>query len=407
MNTSIVTYEFTTLPINDERLLSALEAFYGQNGVPYYDLVRGGVRFKQYVGVIQAGAYTIEVLPKIDKHDGEDYVWQAILVDMLRQSGMVKTDAPTSANLKLKSNSILELYFEMFISECEYILHRGLIKRYRKKEGNRNALKGSLVFSKHIRQNITHMERFYVNYTDYDVQHLINQILLKTIHLIAQCSKSIVLKSRIASLLINFPQLDPISVNSTTFDRLKFDRKSEHYQQAIRIAKLLLLNYHPNITKGKEGVLALMFDMNLLWEKWVLKQLQKHQTSTFKVIGQHALSFWKPTDQGAGKSLRPDIIIESNGDRIIIDTKWKLPKDERPSDEDLKQMFAYNNRFQSKHSILLYPGKKNSYSGSFYDTHGICELIFLDVLEKNRLNPKCVNAIIEKIEFILTQKSII
>jgi 5-methylcytosine-specific restriction enzyme subunit McrC len=320
---------------------------------------------------------------------------------------MVKTDAPTSANLKLKSNSILELYFEMFISECEYILHRGLIKRYRKKEGNRNALKGSLVFSKHISQNITHMERFYVNYTDYDVQHLINQILLKTIHLIAQCSKSIVLKSRIASLLINFPQLDPISVNATTFDRLKFDRKSEHYQQAIRIAKLLLLNYHPNITKGKEGVLALMFDMNLLWEKWVLKQLQKHQTSTFKVIGQHALSFWKPAVQGAGKSLRPDIIIESNGERIILDTKWKLPKDERPSDEDLKQMFAYNNRFQSKHSILLYPGKKNSYSGSFYDTHGICELIFLDVLEKNRLNPKCVNGIIEKIESILTQKSII
>jgi 5-methylcytosine-specific restriction enzyme subunit McrC len=145
----------------------------------------------------------------------------------------------------------------------------------------------------------------------------------------------------------------------------------------------------------------------LLWEKWVLKQLQKHQTSTFKVIGQHALSFWKPAVQGAGKSLRPDIIIESNGDRIIIDTKWKLPKDERPSDEDLKQMFAYNNRFKSKHSILLYPGKKNNYSGSFYDTHGICELIFLDVLEKNRLNPKCVNAIIEKIEFVLTQKSII
>jgi 5-methylcytosine-specific restriction enzyme subunit McrC len=397
MNNPIITYEFTTLPIDDELLLSALEAFYGQNGVPYFDLVRGGVRFKQFVGVIQVGGYTIEVLPKIDKQEGEHDVWQAVLVDMLRQSGMVKTDAPTSANLKLKSNSILELYFEMFISECEYILHRGLIKRYRKKEGNRNALKGALVFGKHISQNITHMERFYVNYTDYDVHHLINQILLKTIHLIAQCSQSIVLKSRISSLLINFPELDSISVNSTTFDRLKFDRKSEHYQQAIQIAKLLLLNFHPNITKGKEGVLALMFDMNLLWEKWVLKQLQKHQTPSFKVIGQQSLHFWKPTLNGAGKTLRPDIIIESNGSKIIIDTKWKLPKDERPSDEDLKQMFAYNNRFNSKHSILLYPGKKNSYSGSFYDSHGVCELLFLDVLEKSRLNPKCVNGIVEKI----------
>jgi 5-methylcytosine-specific restriction enzyme subunit McrC len=53
MNNPIITYEFTTLPIDDERLLSALEAFYGQNGVPYFDLVRAGVRFKQFVRVIQ------------------------------------------------------------------------------------------------------------------------------------------------------------------------------------------------------------------------------------------------------------------------------------------------------------------------------------------------------------------
>ena len=399
MNRLIVTYEFTTLPIDDDRLLSALEAFYGQKGVPYFDLVRGGVRFKQFVGVIQVGAYTIEVLPKIDKQENENDVWQAVLIDMLRQSGMVKSDAPTSANLKLKSNSILEVYFEMFITECEYILHRGLIKRYRKKEGNRNALKGSLVFGKHISQNITHKERFYVNYSDYDVEHLINQILLKTIHLIALCSQSIVLKSRIANLLINFPELETISVNSKTFDRLKFDRKSEHYRHAIHISKLLLLNYHPNITKGKEGVLALMFDMNLLWEKWVLKQLLAHQTPAFKVIGQHSQSFWKPMFEGAGKTLRPDIIIENNGSKIIIDTKWKLPKDERPSDEDLKQMFAYNNRFQSKYSILLYPGKKVGYAGSFFrqEENGHCELYFLNVLNDGKLTADEVDKLIQKI----------
>ncbi len=144
-----------------------------------------------------------------------------------------------------------------------------------------------------------------------------------------------------------------------------------------------------------------MFDMNLLWEKWVLKQLQKMQTSTFKVIGQHTQSFWMPNSaQGKEKTLRPDIIIESEGRRVIIDTKWKLPKDERPADEDLKQMFAYNNRFQSKHSILLYPGRKKSYSGKFYETHGSCELVFLDVIVQERLNSMNVTSIIDNISLL-------
>jgi 5-methylcytosine-specific restriction enzyme subunit McrC len=319
---------------------------------------------------------------------------------MLRQSGMIQTDAPSSANLRLKSNSILDLYIEQFISECEYLIHRGLIKRYRKIEGNRSSLKGAIVFGKHISQNITHKERFYVKHTTYDVHHLLNQILLKTIKLIVEISNATDLKSRVSSLLLYFPELSEISVSEALFERIALDRKSEHYRKALTISKLLLLNYHPDITKGREPILALMFDMNLLWEKWVLRQIQKACCPRMSATGQSSLTFWSPTaGWGYSKTLRPDIVLEFDNQRIIIDTKWKLPKDERPGDDDLKQMFSYNNRFDSKRSILLYPGNKEGYSGQFYHAaHGSCDLMFLDVLVDGQLSSKGIQELFNKIE---------
>jgi hypothetical protein len=48
---------------------------------------------------------------------------------------------------------------------------------------------------------------------------------------------------------------------------------------------------------------------------------------------------------------------------------------------------------------LLYPGKKEGYSGQFYhDAHGSCDLMFLDVLVNGQLSSKGIQELINKIE---------
>lgn len=373
--------------------LKALQEFYAA-GKPYFQLINNGVKFKQYVGVLQVGNLTIEVLPKIDEKNGTDdpAKWQGVLIDMLRSVGGLKIHAPTSANLQLKSYSILELYIELFLQETAQLLHRGLVKQYRKTADNQKALKGSLQFARHITQNIVHAERFYVRYTTYDKDNALNRILLKTLKLIRYITTNPILLGQAQSQVIDFPELDDLKVLDNTFDRIVYNRKTEAYRNAIEIGRLLLLNYHPDVQQGNRDVLALLFDMNKLWEAYVFRQLQKHCPAGWKISAQNEYLFWKTAGDNKNKNVKPDIVLRKDHEVLCIDTKWKVPDELIPSDDDLKQMFVYNALLKGKsktqldiHSILLYPGLKEAHLYGRYApfNSGTCSAQGICILDDN------------------------
>ena len=354
-----------------EEQFKALQRYHGL-GVPYYTLCYNGVRFNEYVGVIQVSKTLIEVLPKADKNPQsktEEAKWRNILIGMLKAVDSFDIRATSDSNLRIKPNTILDLYFELFIREVEYLLHHGLIRQYRKKEGNVTALKGSLLFGKHLQQNLTHQERFYVRHTTYDVEHQLHFILYKTIHFLKQLNTNTGLQSRIGALLLHFPEMPDIKITEATFDKLIFNRKTQSYKKALEIAKLLLLHYHPDVSKGRNNVLALMFDMNKLWEKFVYISLRRHPTPNTTVTAQTTKSFWEP-EKGYRSKIKPDIVITEGKDNcIVLDTKWKNLNGYNPSPEDLRQMYVYHEYYGAKRVALVYPGdEKNETTGTYSET---------------------------------------
>ena len=359
-----------------QKQLGVLQTFYGEDGVPYYSLVHHGVKFNEYVGVIQIGKTIIEVLPKADK-SGDENTWRNVLISMLRAVGVIDIHAPSSSDLQLRANSVLDLYFELFVKELEYLLHRGLVKKYRKTEGNLYILKGTIHFAKHINQNIVHQERFYVKHYTYDKQHDIHAILYKTLKLLKNIHTHTELNSRIGTLLLDFPELYDVKVTKTLFERISLDRKTEPYRKALEISRLLLLNYHPDVRKGDDNVLALMFDMNALWEQFVYVSIRKFKDKETTIAAQSIKNFWKP-NTGHRSRIRPDIVLNKGTEKcVVLDTKWKNLNGHNPVHEDLRQMFVYMKYFGAKKVALVYPGIDCSYrTGKYYeyDTYNPNEL---------------------------------
>ena len=393
MNKNIIQiFEHQVLKVNSdnkfsERHFNALKNYGYKTGEKYYSVGHKRIKFSNYVGVIQVKNLTIEILPKADSKDNNEESkgkWHDALISMLQECKLIKLSSISNAKLKLKSASILDLYYEAFLTETEKIVRQGLVKSYRNISENLNKVKGKINFTKHTLKNYLHKEKFFVEHKVYDGNNKFNQILLKALITLERLSNNPKYLIRIKKLLLDFEDVREKNVTSSWFKTLQYSRNSERYKYAVTLSKLIILKYSPDLKGGKEDVLAIMFDMNMLYENYIYRKLKVLQNDTkipiTKVRGQNRQPFWET------RGLRADIVIETESDNFVIDTKWKVLKSKTPSDDDLKQMFVYNLHYDSDLSILLYPktsldtnDKKPFRNFKFQDKN--CQLAFTDLFD--------------------------
>ncbi|RED48809.1 McrC family protein [Seonamhaeicola aphaedonensis] len=397
----IQVFEFQKLRYTDETSFKehhfeAMVKFNEKNQNKYFTIIHKGVQFNNYVGVIQIGGLTVEILPKADNNDNADAnLWQGVLLNMLRVCKHINVANISETALKKRYNSILEIYYEMYLNEVEDLIKKGLIKKYKRVQSNQLALKGKIIFAKNIQKNLVHGERFYCEHQIYDRDHLFHNIIFKGLKVLSNLIKDS-LRDKLNRILYEFMDFKEINITSQHFEKLSFNRKSNSYKKAIDIAKMLILNYSPNLNTGKDNMLTLLFDMNILWEEFIFRTLQRHKPDNFSVSFQNKKNFW--TSIGRTKTIRPDIVIvETKNDSdvtYILDTKWKIRDTNNPDDGDLKQMFAYNLYWGAEKSILLFPKIKQEDSeyGSYHVSlnpvnQNQCKLGFINIISDNNLSP--------------------
>ncbi|MBY4631589.1 McrC family protein [Rhizobium croatiense] len=328
-------------------------------GVPENGVLARGFRrleTKQVCGIIAVQGATLEILPKLNDDDG---ALRATLVRMLAVAFDVAISEGQIAEMGAQENDLLEAFINLFVTRLTHQVRAGLTRAYVAEEDVLPKLRGSLDLRQQIVRRTMDPSRLHCRFDEYSENSPLNRLFKTCLSHTASFVRSEPLRRRIVGLKQRFADIpdshDPLG------ERIVWNRMNERFRPAQTLARMLLEAEWQNTTSGHVAGLALLFPMNLLFERYVSRWLQKvlPAGSVSLQRRQHTLL------QHGAYPLIPDIVIETSHGPLIVDTKWKDLGDKTGSppsvsQADLYQLASYGAVYHANRVILLYPGTGQS-----------------------------------------------
>ncbi|MCB2212090.1 McrC family protein [bacterium] len=345
----------------------------GREGLNLFDWKFNRGVARQFVGVIQVGRYTIEILPKtaavrddapLDK--SRLVRERGNLVEMLRTSGLVTLRERGIAPQALRDVPLFEALLFLFASALLAELQQGSPRSYIRREENLTRWKGKLNAAKQTTRNLLHPERFYVNYSEFSPETPLTRILragvLVAKRYAAHPKTRRVLEDCVPWLGgLNNPVRSPDDVGVT------FTRQTDRFKPVHDFSQQLLRQQVNAPVSGGAHIFTLLFDMNQVFEGYVTQLYREiaPQHGVHVIVQGSGQSEWLLYPRGEDKKgrghhyLKPDILIRDASKKTppvtVIDTKWKMVPAGKEATSDLYQLYAYAGQFGESTNILLYP----------------------------------------------------
>ncbi len=337
------------------------------------------IRVKNYVGVIETRDHTtIEILPKIYLENTKDEIKTSrkIFLRMLRHLKNSPFKSIDNAFLKTTRFPLLEIFIHTFLEELEILIKRGVRKHYVNHNENVRFLKGSFDFSKQIRYNLLHKERFFVNYDEFSIDIPQNRLIKSTLLFLLKKTRSPKNKIRIydyIAFMEDVQESNNVHKDLTHVNNL--NRLFSHYSKVLLWAKVFLLGESFTNFKGNNLNKAILFPMERIFEDYIGSGFKKFCVDSSVTLQENKLAL---VDEHKGNKkfrLKPDIVIKNgrkiiNKPNLVIDTKWKIVDQNRPkanykiSQADMYQLFAYGKKYakemeEDPYLVLLYPKQES------------------------------------------------
>lgn len=313
---------------------------------------RQWLRLDNYVGVIETQCGTrIEILPK--HLDGPDSA--ATSRELLRRMIGAAMDLPvrrvSETALKTFDAPLSEWVIGRFLSELNHLVKRGVRSDYVRVEGAERYLRGQLDASRQVRQTLGRQHIFQIRHDVFVPDRPENRLLrlaLDHVARAAQTSSNWRLAQELRSLLHEVPPSTNVDADLRAW---RDDRVMAHYRSVRPWCELILYRQMPYSLVGQWHGISLLFPMERLYERFVAAWLRRHLVPG-AILRAPAASEFLCLHEGARMfRLEPDLLVEHQGLRWVLDTKWKLldatnrANNYGLSQSDLYQLFAYGMKY--------------------------------------------------------------
>lgn len=379
---------YQTLGLNQEQAKKFQKFLEEKQLAHALDFGLEGITTCAHVGIIRFADFQLNILPKIIGE--EDSLCLENLMFMLRYTRKLEIHSMDSAEISQTKQPFLEVLIAHYANILLNALQRHIPHQYETQEDNLSTIKGRILFAKNHLVNTANLARTYCQFDEFTPDNILNQTLKFVSH--ALQGLTTVSQTRQKLLKINAVYEDvtlrPVAYAET--QKIILNRNHTMFKKPLELAQMFLQNSTISLHNHTFTNLAILFDMNKLFEEFVATALEQAFPGQVKI--QNKLKIIEDIDgiPGTSYTIRPDILF---GKDTIIDTKYKrlsLPED-KPSEADIYQMLAYNRFYNRKNIILCYPMTDEYYPRTTILEKKSISLMLLtlnihQLLTKNNLN---------------------
>lgn len=320
---------------------------------------RSQIKAAQHVGMVATSNVRLEVLPKIEGLGlGET---RRTLVRMIGIAWDVPVrDGEITAH-DCQNHDLLELLIGLFARRLQNQVRNGLSRAYRRRNDDLSRLRGKLDVTRQFTRLATSPQKLACQYHEFTADTALNRLFLCAVTFLRRCSERADTQRLLNEIVAHFEDVQTVSTSEALAGKVLLDRVNRRWEISATLARLLLSTIYQTAHGGKREGVALLFDMNRLFESYVASLARRvcvplgYKMSTQGPRRCLAIS-------GAGLSafhIRPDMHLERDGVVVVLDTKWKPIDLSRPdfdvAREDAYQMHGYAHVYGSHATILLYP----------------------------------------------------
>lgn len=353
------------------RFTAMYYSYVGENGIEPFTISYGrgdGFRISanSYVGVITYNDITLYITSMIPELSlGKILFLKSQSESNLQggETGRVIRDTLSEE----ETISAIDYFVVSLIESIESIRINGFITEIAARREVENVVQGKLQFEKQIKHNPAY-DRFHVEKSVASKDILLNRVILSAILKAETCTKLDWILPFLRAAVDYFSDVSVVEdIRPDNFPKVSdyTALRRDDYERALLFSKYILYGYDP--IEGAESSFfpEFMIDMDVLFEFYVTRGLQRIFRNGFDVKCKFTLGLGPQDIPIDKKYIELDGYYNTEGHSVVIDTKNKyrsvIDRDIPEfiaSNADLYQQYYYASRLNSSHIVLVYPSSR-------------------------------------------------